>query len=246
MRLLLTALALSLTASPLSAQLGALTVTAGMPDTSEWGKSTRAPQLKSCGYPETRVGWWKTLGSVAFTIDSTGRVDTVTVMVVRSGPAAEESLESYARRLLVGCTWKPAQVNGAKTPVVVRITILPDQVSDIFLEGPPLAPPAVPDLYIVSARGLDELPRQKECEVHSREGRAAFSYIVGADGLVEAGSVVLIETNSKGTASAYLKSMPKCTFLPGRVKGVPVRTQLSADIDLVARDQVIINTYTRP
>ena len=37
-------------------------------------------------------------------------------MVVRAGNTAEESLESYARRLVAGCTWKPAQVAGRNLP----------------------------------------------------------------------------------------------------------------------------------
>ena len=242
MRLTLATLCALVLATPASAQLGTLTVTAGMPDSSEWGKSTRPPELKTCGELSSRVGWWKGSGVVAFTIDSTGGVDTLSVMVVRANNSAEESLESYARRLLAGCAWKPAQVAGRKSSVVVRLNILSDRGrSSSFTDGLPLPFPTEPGLYLISSRGLDELPRAAECSYHGRKGRVDFSFIVGVDGLVEPGSVVISATNSEGTARAYSKSMPKCVFQPGRVGGNPVRTQLSATIDLVPRDMISVD-----
>ena len=242
MRFALATLCSLLLATPASAQLGTLLVTAGMPDSSDWGKSTRPPEFRTCGGRSSRVGVWKgTGGVVAFTIDSAGDVDTMSVMVARAGNTAEESLESYARRLVAGCTWKPAQVAGRRSTVVVRLNILSERQRSSFIDGPPLPPPTDPGLYLISSRGLDELPRAVECEFHGRKGRVDFSFIVGADGRVEPGSVLISETNSEGTAKAYMKSMPKCVFQPGRIGGKPVRTQLSATIDLVPRDLISVD-----
>jgi hypothetical protein len=238
MRLTLAALLALVLATPVSGQIGALIVTAGMPDSSAWGKSTRLPELKTCGELASRVGLWKSAGPVAFTIDSTGRVDTVSVMVVNSGPASEEGLESYARRLVMECAWKPAQVDGRKSSVIVRLKISPEAGRALFSGGPMLPPPTEAGLYLQTSPRLEEHPRERECEIHGRTGRVDLSLIVGTDGMVEVGSVSIIETNSQGTANAYLKTMPNCVFQPGRVGGVPVRTKISMTINLVPRYEV--------
>jgi hypothetical protein len=243
---LLYALAL---ATPASAQFGALTVTAGMPDSGAWTKSTRAPVLKRCADPDSRVGWWRGSGSVAFTIDSAGRIDTSTVMAVKTS-VSEAGLESYARRLLAGCTWQPARVEGQNTTVVVRLEIQPE-VEKPAPSGPFLRAPTEPGLYLRTSRKVEEGPRMRSCPEPDIKGagRMEFSYIIGIDGRVEAGSVVLLATASESVGAAWTKLLLACIYQPGRIGGEPVRILSSGNLtssSLTAVDEVQVRTTTRP
>jgi hypothetical protein len=229
-------------ASPAAGQLGKLTVTAGMPDSAAWKKSTKPPELQKCDDPALRVGWWREWGTVAFTIDSAGRIDTATVMAVKTS-GTDAGLESYARRLLAGCTWKPARVDGQKTTVIVRLQFQPDQEKSP-VAGPPLPVPTEPGLYLSTSRKLEEAPRVKSCPKikDSDGGKMELSYIVGADGRVETGSVAIRSTDSESLGPAYTKVLQGCEYQPGRVGGEPVRTQFSVTYKiskLIAVDQFI-------
>jgi len=249
MRLTLAALGLLLLARTASAQVGGLSVTAGMPDPSTWGKSTKAPQLRKCDNLASRVGWWRSPGSIAFTIDSAGHIDTSTVMAVKTS-VSDAGLESYARRLLVGCTWQPARVEGKNITVVVRLEIQPE-VEKPAPSGPFLPAPTEPGLYLRTSRKVEEGPRMRSCPERDIKGgdRMDFSYIIGTDGRVEAGSVVLLAPASEGVGSAWTSMLLGCVYQPGRIGGEPVRILSSGSIttsSLTAVDEVQVRTTTRP
>jgi len=226
-RLALTVVCGLLLATPASGPLGKLTVTAGMPDSTAWTKSTRPPQLQKCDDPAARVGWWRGWGTVAFTIDSVGRVDTTTVMAVKAS-GTDAGLESYARRLLAGCAWQPARVDGQKSTVVVRLQVQPDQEKSSFA-GPPLPVPTEPGLYLSTSRSLEEAPRVKSCPRMKDDdaGTVELSYIVGADGRVETASMAIQSASPERLGQAYTKVLQGCEYQPGRIGGDPVRTQFS-------------------
>lgn len=249
MRLTLATLSALLLATPASAQLGDLVVTAGMPDTSEWGKSTGAPELKKCENPAGRVGWWRGWGSVAFTIDSAGRIDTATVMSVKSS-SSDAGLESYARRLLAGCTWQPARIDGRKSTVIVRLRIQPETEKPAPT-APLVPPPAEPGLYLRTSRKLEEGPRRTSCPDPDINGggKMEVSYIVGTDGRVESASVVILAADSDGLGKAWTKMLLGCVYQPGRIGGEPVRTLSSESFtirSLTAVEHVEVRTTTRP
>lgn len=78
-RLLLSGVAAIVLSTPAMAQLGK-----AVPVGLEPGTSVRAPRAKDCGKTPL-AGIWTGDGRVAFTIDSSGQVDTLTVMAVRRG-----------------------------------------------------------------------------------------------------------------------------------------------------------------
>lgn len=223
-RLLLSGMAAVVLSTPAKAQLGKL-VPVGL----EPGTSVRLPSAKDCAKTPL-AGIWTGDGRVAFTIDSSGQVDTLTVMAVDTGTRSDAGLQGYARRFIASCRWEAPRVKGRKATMVVEAPVMPDTVRLGILAMSPLLPPERSEGAVAyNSLRLEEVPMQVACPTPQfrDEGVVQLAYVVGTEGAVEPGTAIVMTATNDELEKAVVAWVESCRFLPGRIGGMPVRTWMS-------------------
>ena len=62
-------------------------------------------------------------------------------------------------------------------------------------------------------------------------GRVVVSFIIGADGRVEATSMAVVFATDEGFVPPTLETIRSCRFQPGQLNGVPVRVRVQMPIN---------------
>lgn len=79
----------------------------------------RPPSMKGCDRSKQAVGYIVGTGTVSYVIGADGHADTASIKVVSHESMSAPALISVARRVLVTCSFHPAESIAGKTPALV-------------------------------------------------------------------------------------------------------------------------------
>ncbi|HKV75372.1 MAG TPA: hypothetical protein VJN95_12705 [Gemmatimonadales bacterium] len=194
----------------------------------------QAPSMKGCDRSKQAIGSIYGSGVVSYLVTVGGRADTSTIQVVSHEGMSSGSLASIAHRVLVTCSYHPAESAAGRAPALVdqKFTF---QSGTPHTEGTVVAAGSAGTADPVDVHHVDEVPSRLSCEMPWRFAGAGsfwFEFVIGTDGRAEPGSIKAVEA-APPTPEQFREAKEwtlSCWFSPGRIDGVPVRTLVRQSI----------------
>ncbi len=194
----------------------------------------KAPLMKGCDRSKQAIGSIYGSGVVSYLVTVGGRADTSTIQVVSHEGMSSGSLASIAHRVLVTCTYPPAEsaAGRASAQVDQKFSF---QSGTPHPEGTVVAAGSTGTADPVDVDHVDEVPTRLSCEMPWRfagAGSFRFEFVIGTDGRAESASIKAVD--SAPLPPEVLREAKEwtlgCWFAPGRIDGVPVRTLIRQSI----------------
>jgi hypothetical protein len=204
--------------------------------------------LDGCVKPVVVVGVLRATGDLQFTVDRRGRVDTNSINLLSANGATPEGFVSAARRYLVTCRFRPAQVAGTRAATLILARLILDRDSMILMTSRDPADSLLPVVRFASVssepgrvfenadEALDEKPRLLPCGrnrgtftlprdealVEMMTGSAEVEFVILPNGRADRSTARVLQAESSMAGREMLSSYLSCRYAPGRVRGEPV------------------------
>lgn len=217
------------------------------------------PKFKRCGAPTPPLGNMRGTGTVTYTLNAGGSVDTSTVLAVEARGMSFPGVTSAAVRVLGQCRFKPAKIDGK--PVSIKLAqimkfdthwarrrdlqvaprIRQDDAAATTMSELGLGSDSTTIIYGAGSKDVDETARMLYCSVGDmhdppRSMSATLRYIVGSDGAVDPTHVsvrVAYSSSPVPETEAFARTlMTHCRFAPARVLGRPVPTVVQQTVEV--------------
>ena len=183
-------------------------------------------------------------GFVRFHLDSGGKLTNEPIVVSSSSPDIVESVMTAIQRADSAYAFPPLSksVRRDKGEIVLRfvdtvrtkepsVALMRLVVPTVIVEDPPsvlsFKPPNYPEQFIRS-RATSSIP---DGVVRTMSDRVLLEFIIGADGLIEAGSLQILDASHRDLATPAVQSLSTAHFRAAKIGGcfVPALVRFPVD-----------------